>query len=191
MEFSSYQVGIFDWIQTGRGHGTVNAVAGSGKTTTLVAACERLTGKALFCAFNKHIEQELSKRLPKHVTVKTIHSLDYGLLRERLGRKIRVDDRKEWELCEQPARNLERKFLRRAKKDRDFDAPEFPEIAGWLRKLLHFARVTQAESTLDALSEMADYYGIDIAADPYVFDEVLGTVPGLLEQSADLADKKD
>ncbi len=35
MQLSSYQERIIDWVKTGKGHGCCNAVAGSGKSTTL------------------------------------------------------------------------------------------------------------------------------------------------------------
>jgi len=44
---SKYQVGIFDFIVNGKGHGVVEAVAGSGKTTTIVKALEYLPLAAL------------------------------------------------------------------------------------------------------------------------------------------------
>ena len=59
------------------------AAAGSGKTTTIVAACQMLpAGKSVkFLAFNKNIQRELEERLPQTVSVKTFHSEGYGVLR--------------------------------------------------------------------------------------------------------------
>jgi len=66
MNYSDYQLKIFDFISNEEGHGVVNAVAGSGKTTTAVEMIKffnsLLTGR--FMAFNRHIADELSKRLP-------------------------------------------------------------------------------------------------------------------------------
>lgn len=63
MQWSKYQNGIFDFI--GDNHyeqnGTVNAVAGSGKTTVLVEAAKRIKGGGTFFAFNKHIADELGR----------------------------------------------------------------------------------------------------------------------------------
>lgn len=60
---SHYQQAIFDWIRDGSGHAVVDAVAGSGKTTTLVAAAEMIRGNGLFLAFNVKIAEELAARL--------------------------------------------------------------------------------------------------------------------------------
>src|SRR3990172_8957636 len=92
---SKYQQTIFDFIVTGTGHAVVEAVAGSGKTTTIVNALD-LTPKDArvgFVAFNKHIASELKKRAPDHVHVSTLHSLGLSILR-KLNDKIQVDDDK-------------------------------------------------------------------------------------------------
>src|SRR6266568_3787870 len=62
---SSYQSAIFDYIQYETGHLVVEAVAGSGKSTTLVEAAKLLpsTSRALFAAFNNHIAKELGEKL--------------------------------------------------------------------------------------------------------------------------------
>ena len=77
---SAYQQAIFAFITNGRGNGIVNAVAGSGKTTTLVKAAELLsTASSLFVAFNKHIATELNERLEgTDMTARTVHSIGYG-----------------------------------------------------------------------------------------------------------------
>lgn len=84
---SSYQAKVFDWFSNGTGNAVINAVAGSGKTTTLEMLTALLPpySEALFCAFNKHIKTELKKRLPRNVIVKTIHGLGYSALKSYLG----------------------------------------------------------------------------------------------------------
>ncbi len=74
---SRYQQAIFDWITNGTGNAIIDAVAGSGKTTTLVQAAALLGDKSgLFVAFNKHIAEELGKRLAGTSMVSsTIHSM--------------------------------------------------------------------------------------------------------------------
>lgn len=61
---SIYQQKIYDWIKTGNGHAIINAVAGSGKTTTIVHAAEMIdSGSGLFLSFNTKIADELNHRL--------------------------------------------------------------------------------------------------------------------------------
>lgn len=59
----------------------VKAVAGSGKTTTIVAIAHLIPTyiNAIFLAFNKSIADELKARLPGHVDAKTLNSLGWGI----------------------------------------------------------------------------------------------------------------
>ncbi|MGF1566865.1 MAG: UvrD-helicase domain-containing protein [Nodosilinea sp.] len=89
---SQYQSDIFDFVASGAGDAVVDAVPGSGKTTTCVEASKRLRSRdALFCAFNRHIATELKTRL-QGMRAQTIHSLGLSAL-SRLGRP-EVDDKK-------------------------------------------------------------------------------------------------
>lgn len=55
----------------------IQAVAGSGKTTTIVEAMKYIPQKknAIFVCFNKDIQMELSSRIPMSVQSKTLHAL--------------------------------------------------------------------------------------------------------------------
>lgn len=76
MNFSTYQVNIFEFAEDKTaGNLIVEAVAGSGKTTTLVEMVKRLLGNHIFLAFNKSIATELATR---GVNARTFHSLCYS-----------------------------------------------------------------------------------------------------------------
>ena len=74
----------------------LSAVAGSGKTTWLVECCKRLplSIKAVFCAFNKHIADELRQKLPKHVQASTLHSMGFLAMRSNGFNAVHVCDTK-------------------------------------------------------------------------------------------------
>lgn len=95
---SKYQQDIFDFIQHGNGNSVINALAGSGKTSTIVNAVKLIpsTCNALFIAFNKEIVKELEKKLAgvKNVQVKTLHSLGLLMIRRNLGTNIEIDEYK-------------------------------------------------------------------------------------------------
>jgi superfamily I DNA/RNA helicase len=67
----------------------VRATAGSGKTTTIVAAAKLIPVKkwfsAIFLAFGSDIAKELKSRLPKHVQAKTLNSLGYTITRNYIN----------------------------------------------------------------------------------------------------------
>ena len=85
---SEYQQRIFDWIQYGTGDAIVAAVAGSGKTTTLIEAAKliKTDGVCRFLAFNGSIAKELKKRLPSGAIASTIHSLGAKSCHAAFGR---------------------------------------------------------------------------------------------------------
>ena len=65
LAWSPYQSAIFDVVKNTRDSLVVNAVAGSGKTTTIVEAAKRLPPdqRVLLVAFNKSIVTELQQRI--------------------------------------------------------------------------------------------------------------------------------
>lgn len=87
--WSPYQDAIFRFITDDAGNASIEAVAGSGKTTTIVEAAKRLppTSRALFLAFNKSIALELAARLPANVEAKTLNALGHGAWMRYTGKR--------------------------------------------------------------------------------------------------------
>lgn len=83
--FSSYQEEIFKTVKEKNDSIFVKAVAGSGKTTTLIEVSKLIPvqKKVAFLAFNKRIVDELSAKLPRGVTTRTFHSLGNEAIRGR------------------------------------------------------------------------------------------------------------
>lgn len=73
--WSPYQTAVFDFVANGEGNAIVEAVAGSGKSTTIVEAMKLARGESIFLAFNKAIADELKGR---GVNGRTFHSLVFG-----------------------------------------------------------------------------------------------------------------
>jgi len=97
---------IFAATRSGDTNIIISAVAGSGKTTTLIELLKVLPvsdpasltpAAVLFLAFNKSIAEELQRRVPRHVQCSTFHSLGFRALKRVLpqnGRNVKVDGRK-------------------------------------------------------------------------------------------------
>jgi superfamily I DNA/RNA helicase len=85
---SKYQQALFDWIVKGKGSAIVEAVAGSGKTTSMVQALKLIDPKKsiLFLAFNKSIAEELKSRAPSYVNCMTMNSLGHRAVMKQFGR---------------------------------------------------------------------------------------------------------
>lgn len=79
MTLTPEQQTIVDHVTHNDGYTLVDAVAGAGKTSLLVALTKQLSPTtALYLAYNKSMATEASKKFPKSVTCCTIHSLAYG-----------------------------------------------------------------------------------------------------------------
>lgn len=81
---SKEQTNIFKFILEDNKNAVISAVAGSGKTTTLIQSLELIPNdkSILFMAFNKSIANELKDRVPKDkmIDVRTVHSFGFSLL---------------------------------------------------------------------------------------------------------------
>lgn len=86
-----------------RGPKALSAVAGSGKTTTMVEdvrlrKVEEPNATILCVAFNKKIALTLEERMPKGVECKTMHSLGMRAWNRVVPRDIKVETNKTWKL---------------------------------------------------------------------------------------------
>lgn len=106
---SDYQINIFKFVAeqaeaikagTRVRNGLAAAVAGSGKTWTIVNAASLIPENvpAIFLAFNKDIAEELKTKLPSHVTAKTLNSFGHGIwwghIKRTYNVNVRLDTKK-------------------------------------------------------------------------------------------------
>lgn len=95
IQFSQTQLDVFEWVRSGSGSAVVEAVAGAGKTTTLVEAVRRMSGKVFLGAYNKKMADELKKRVAgmRDVVAGTFHSAGFSALRYFAEGRVEVDDK--------------------------------------------------------------------------------------------------
>jgi superfamily I DNA/RNA helicase len=107
--WSPLQQAIFEALHDPQLNILVQAVAGSGKTTTLIEALRHAPGSALFMAFNKSIAEDIKGKAPKG-DVKTLNALghrlwmqnspasklDFDKLRNIVKSIMPADDFREW-----------------------------------------------------------------------------------------------
>ena len=158
---SVYQQAIYDAVTSSSSNLVIEAVAGSGKTTTIVRAVELLpeTTTALFLAFNKSIATELKGRMPANAEASTFHSLAFRALVKRV--KFQTDDRKVWGLL-------------RTACDLGFCTPkEYDDygvgVVSLVAKAKHTGVGVLIDDTLDAWSAMIAHYGISFDSDDEPF----------------------
>lgn len=144
-EPSSDQSEIFSHVASAKRNLQIRALAGSGKTTTIVNALEYTlpTDKIAFVAFTKAIVQEIEGRVPtdRHIKVATLHSIGFAALRKAYGRVF----------CAHGSHDKSRKILNETFKDlpSNFFGPAY--------KAISLAKAYLAESLDDIYSICADF----------------------------------
>ena len=99
------QLKIYDFVKNGIGNGIIDAVAGAGKTTTLMGCVSHIPNinDVIYCAFNTSIRKELQKKFKdsnQNVKVSTIHALGFQML--RATKSFRLDDYKYNQIIKEP-----------------------------------------------------------------------------------------
>lgn len=145
---------MYDWIEHGDGNAVVNAVAGSGKTTTLVQAANLIApGDLLFLAFNRAIVEELRRRLPREANVSTLNSLGHRALSAHLGRSLCPDQYKYRQIITDMLDAGELGYTGRRVQ---------ASVTKAVLELVSFAQSTLSDLTDEALDAMAGHYAIDM-----------------------------
>lgn len=154
---SPYQIKIFENIEHGTSNMVINAVAGSGKSTTIVNALSLIPQekKILFIAFNKDIVEALKKKVGEmsNVDIMTYHSLGYSFIRENLKEDIEVD---EYKYLTHVHGNVHRK--------ENMNYTKFMSYQKNILKLIDYARFNLAQSEKE-IEQVAKKYNVNIVDD--------------------------
>jgi superfamily I DNA/RNA helicase len=93
-QHSPQQLAVFDFVLNGEGHCIVRAVAGDGKTSTLVhTIVNHMTGNRFFGAFSKNIVTEIAERVhgAPGVYVNTFHAEGFQNLKRAIRCNVTAD----------------------------------------------------------------------------------------------------
>ena len=149
---SRYQRAIYTAFQNGDVNINISAVAGSGKTTTLLELLKHTDEKSsLFLAFNKSIVDELKNRnTNKHSKIMTMHSCGWRAIMMRYGSRVKMNPNKCIAKTE-----LAMKKLNIAKEKRGYMFYTVP-------KMLDLMRCNLCGDTNDEIDKLAMNYAIDV-----------------------------
>lgn len=191
--WSPYQLAVFRDIESGKGHTFVGAVAGSGKSTTIVEGLNYIPEglKALFCTFSSDatdaLREKLGPELLKRVDCSTLHSYGARQVRRAFSRS-ELNKNKTWVLLQEifPGQDLK-------KIDR--------EVQAGLVKCVSLAKGTLSE-TAEQIDELIWSFQIETGEDSAVGEDVehkrakirtwfIRTVMKLLHRSAEATDMHD
>lgn len=180
-EWSPYQLGIFAHVKNpngtnGKRNAVVVAVAGSGKSTTIVEAIKYALGSTIFLAFNKVIADELKRR---GVNARTFHSLTFSPVMRHFGQK-------------DPEQNKLRILIDDNLGDRDV------ELYGtFIAKLVALGRNAGigclVNDTPEAWRALVEHHDLELDKDEAKLEVALGLAHDLLEWSnaSDMVDFDD
>jgi len=181
---SKNQKDIFNFIKSDNRNAVISAVAGSGKSTTLIEALKLipLDKRILFMAFNKSIANELAERVPKtgNIVVKTVHGFGHSILTG--GMEFTIDNNKYKKLFNNIVKYYQKNskdpineykfdedcfsYIRRMStsvKNDELDIKKFTENVISLCSLgrLHLVDIINKGKGLDKIKEISDHHLID------------------------------
>lgn len=162
------QEAVFAALPQGSSH-SVNAVAGSGKTSTIVEGLRRAASPALCVAFNKRIAEELTKRLSgSAASAATMNSLGHRAWAKAIGKRLTLNTNKLYALaCEH------------------YSGEAFSDVLGLARAARvsglvpeRFAIRGLLPDSLESWESIADYFDLNFNAETYsaarkVLDEAI------------------
>ncbi|MDX2271040.1 MAG: AAA family ATPase [Cyanobacteriota bacterium] len=180
VEWSHYQQAIFDWAAHGSGHALVNAVAGSGKTQTLRGLVSRIPSdkKVAVLAFNNHMAAELAAKLPKRITVSTIHRMGMFMLTRYFRSAFQCNESKYHDLATAAVEQLRPNFSSIPPKE--LKSVE-RECRGFLKEIIHYLQITLTDPSEENILSLIRHFGLE-TPDPSLLELLLPLPAKLLDQ---------
>lgn len=156
MEYNKHQEDIFEFIKYGHGNVVISAVAGSGKTTTIIRSLDYIKKErsVLFLAFNSSIVKTLQERINRDKTdIKTTHSLGLSILKYNYpNRELVIDNNK-----------YDKKLLFLLVENEDLDSLSDKEYCKNVIKLCNLGRLYLSKTVNDLLL-IANKYNVVICS---------------------------
>lgn len=155
---SPQQDAIWDELKNGDRNMTVEALAGTGKTFTLVEGLKRIKKgvRAAFVAYNKSIAQELQAKVPSGVVASTMHSMGFSAVKKALG-DVEVDQYKVPKLITEELGGSDDKPLRGDEYDLKLVVEKLVSLA---KNTL--AGDTEPTASNEALQGIITHFGIEV-----------------------------
>jgi superfamily I DNA/RNA helicase len=162
-KWSPFQEAIYSWVEHDQGHLVVEAVAGSGKSTTLVKCLDFIpkNDKVLLTAFNTDIVKELKKKTSDrdNVEVRTLHGLGLLFIKKNIPQVSAVPEPFKYDA-----------YIKNNIKDLSsintftLRGREYFRYLDNIKKYVDFGRFYLCQTVKD-LDFIEDRYGIDTIAD--------------------------
>jgi len=160
---SNYQLEIFEEVKNGNRHIVVDAVAGSGKTVTIIESLKYIDSNKdiAFVAFNKHIATTLQAKAPDYVQVMTLHSMGLKSITEALGR-TKVKTSKMFDIVKQLNEEVYFRYTFDQKKN----------ATGIVMKIVGLLKGSLLEPTEDNIDAIANKHSMNIPTDFPIYEMI-------------------
>ena len=154
--WSPYQRAIFAHVEGDPRHLVVEAVAGSGKSTTIVEAIQYATHRRrkVVAAFNRSIAKELEQKSRGRFEAKTLHALGMAACRRAFG-DFTVSETKDRDIAEAVCREAGFIYKTRSGEERGLGAGKVARLAGLAKNTL------TPEDDTGRLEDLAIDYDLD------------------------------
>jgi len=167
---NKYQLDILKWVNQGEGNATCNAVAGSGKSTTLHLVAKQLRQNGLspdvvkIIVFGKQNSLDLIRKFGREWkgSIQTLHSLGFRLLAKEVGRfksSDKVDNRKYRKIAQDlfliPSGRGKRKT-----KGTLVEAEMIDNVESFL-KLINLSRLTLCDLSGNAIEDLVTHFNLE------------------------------
>ena len=148
MDWSNYQLKIFEEIKTGEGNLIIEALAGSAKSTSLIEGSKYIKpgASAIFLAFNKIIASDLREKLSNNIETHTFHALGLKILGRNI-KDLQVEQGKLDSII-----------------DKRFKAKEFRSLKKCLKKIIPKAKSCLSQS-ISELDDLIDVFDLEIPSE--------------------------
>lgn len=180
LDLTPQQITFISEIQNGTSSIMLEAVAGSGKTTTMVEAVRTLppTTRILCCAFNSKIAKELKQRMPAHVTTCTLNAFGHRAWAAKCSTQIKLNSYKIGDITSDFLKNKDRKELWKPLKDLVVKA----KSAGMAPQSPLFTKPI-LQDTDENWAQIARQHDIPIPAQPRAQNELFNMARKILQTS--------
>ena len=177
------QEAILDAIRTTTGNVFVNALAGTGKTSTIEMIVEELPAneQPLYVAFNKAIVEEAIEKLPGYVEVRTLNSLGHRAWGQTCGSKVYIDTKNP----KMPGIVKEQIGALKGKTDRDEAWDSYYDIIQAIGMSKHLGYIP--DSTANSDRRLCDRSGVQARLDSTLSGLAWGIIDNALRHSIKLA----
>ena len=170
MKPSKYQQKILDWLESGSDNATCNAVAGSGKTTTLKMAAQKLQSMGLepkdikVIVFGKQNSLDLITKFGSEwkYSIQTLHSVGFRILQQEIG-KFRRDERvvsSKYRRIAEDRKLIPRKTKQRTYKGSLTESKAISRTEHFLT-LIDLTRLTLSDLSIESIRQICYHHNLE------------------------------